>query len=124
AAAHGHENGRLAGQDGLRARGHARIRDDHVDPRLEVLRYPEVVERDGEQQRIGRDELVGQFGGERQRGLLLVRARRLGYAAGEDGGRPRRRRDRIDTDVTADDGLGWVGAPPLLLDDVGDGAAV
>jgi hypothetical protein len=26
--------------------------------------------------------------------------------------------------VTADDGLAWVGVAPLLLDDVGDGAAV
>jgi hypothetical protein len=39
-----------------------------------VLRDTEVVERDGEQQRIGRDEFVGQGRGERQRGLLLVRA--------------------------------------------------
>ncbi|MGB6577029.1 MAG: hypothetical protein WBF34_03825 [Streptosporangiaceae bacterium] len=26
--------------------------------------------------------------------------------------------------MTADDGLAWVGVAPLLLDDVGDGAAV
>ena len=26
--------------------------------------------------------------------------------------------------MTADDGLAWVGVPPLLLDDVGDGAAL
>jgi Pirin len=42
----------------------------------------------------------------------------------ENGGSPRRRRDRIDTDVTADDGFTGAGVPPLLLDDVGDGAAV
>jgi hypothetical protein len=54
--------------------GHARVGDDHVDPRLEVLRDTEVVQRGGEQQRIGRDQLVGQRRGERQRGLLLIRA--------------------------------------------------
>ncbi len=74
AAVHGHEHGGLAGQDGLGAGGHARVGDDHVGPGLEVLRHPEVVERGGEQQRVGRDELVGQGRGERQRTLLLVRA--------------------------------------------------
>jgi hypothetical protein len=74
AAAHRHEHGRLAGQDGRSSGGHAGVGDNHVDPGLEVLRDAEVVERDGEQQRIGRDELVGQGRGERQRGPLLVRA--------------------------------------------------
>jgi len=55
AAAHGHESGGLAGQDRLRAGGHARVGDDHVDPRLEVLQDTEVVLRGGKQQRIGRD---------------------------------------------------------------------
>jgi hypothetical protein len=41
---------------------------------LRSARDTEVVERDGKQQRIGRDELVGQGRGQRQRGLLLVRA--------------------------------------------------
>jgi hypothetical protein len=74
AAAHSHQDGGLAGQDGLRAGGHARVGDDHVGPHLEVLRDAEVVQRDGKQQRIGGDELAGQGRGERQRGLLLVRS--------------------------------------------------
>jgi hypothetical protein len=82
------------------------------------------VERNGEQQCVGRDELVGQGRGERQRGLLLVCACLLGRVAGEAGGRPRRGRDRIDPDVAADDRLAGVRLPPLLLDDVGDGTAV
>jgi hypothetical protein len=64
-AVHGDQNGRLAGQDGLRAGGHPRVGDDHVDPRLEVVRDAEVAQRVGKQQRIGRDELVGQGRGER-----------------------------------------------------------
>jgi hypothetical protein len=89
-----------------------------------VLRHAEVVERGGQQQRIGRDELVGQGRAEGQRGLLLGRARLLGRAPGENGGRPGRRRHRVDPDVAADDGLVRVHVAPLLLDDVGDGAAV
>jgi hypothetical protein len=71
---HRHQDGRLAGQDGLRASGHPGVGDDHVNPRLEVLQDAEVVQRDCKQQRIGPDELVGQGRGQRLRGLLLVRA--------------------------------------------------
>jgi hypothetical protein len=74
AAAHRHEYGRLAAQDGRSSGGHARVGDEHVDPGLEVLPDAEVVQRGGEQQRVGRDELVGQGRGERQRAPLLAGA--------------------------------------------------
>jgi hypothetical protein len=89
-----------------------------------VLRYAEVVERHCEQQRVGRDELIGQGRGERLRGTLLVRACLLGCEASENGGRPGRGWDRVDPDATADDGLAGAGVPPLLLNDVGDLPAV
>jgi len=101
-----YEDGRLAGQDGLSTSGHARVGDHHVNPRLEVLRDAEVVQRGCEEQRVGRDQLVRQRRGERQRGFLLGSTRVLGRVAGEHRGCARRRRDRLHPDVAADDRLG------------------
>lgn len=48
-----------------------------------MLRYAEIVERHGEQQRVGSYELVGQGRGERPRGPLLVCAGLLWCVASE-----------------------------------------
>ncbi len=86
--------------DGL-AGGHPRVGDHEVDVGLEVLGDPEVVERDGEEQRVRGDQLVDQAGRERG-GVGLGRGALVGgdVRAG-DGVGPRGGRDRVGAEVAA-----------------------
>jgi hypothetical protein len=61
ASAHRGEHNGLAGEQ--RPRLPTRVGDHEVDPRLEVLGDPEVVERHGEQHRVGVEQLVDQPSG-------------------------------------------------------------
>jgi hypothetical protein len=67
---HGDEDGRLAGGGGHGAGRHARIGQHQIDVRLEMLRDAEVVQRHGEEQRVGAGELVCQLLGQGDRGDL------------------------------------------------------
>ena len=79
AASHDGEHGVLAGE-GLGR--HTRVGDHEVDPGLEVLRHPEVVERHRQQDGVGLDQFINQCLREGDGVSLVGRALLLGRATG------------------------------------------
>ena len=73
-----------------------------------MLGDAEVVERHGQQDGVGREQLVDQGGSQRDRGLLLAAVGLGGVPAGADRVRPGVRRQHVDADVPALDRVaGW-----------------